>query len=103
MEMKAFLEGLGGQVVLVDFHAGWCRPCRAMEPVIEKLKHQYCSRVKIIRVDIDDQKHLALQLMVQSLPTFILFQGGVEVKRLVGVQPESCLQAHLEAVIKSIA
>ena len=54
-------------------------------------------------VDIDEQKNLALELMVQSIPTFILFRDGVEVKRLVGIQPGAVLQAHLDEAIKDIA
>lgn len=103
MDMKALLESLGGRVALVEFNAAWCGPCRAMDPVVEQLKHKYRTRVEIIRIDIDEQKNLALELMVQSIPTFILFQDRVEVKRLVGIQPGDGLQAHLDEAIRDIA
>ena len=87
-DLQGFEQDLNsGKVMLVDFWANWCMPCRMLGPVIEKLAGDYEGKAEIGRVDVDEQGELAMRYGVMSIPTVILFKDGQEVTRLVGVQP----------------
>lgn len=77
----------GGQLVMVDFWANWCMPCRMLGPVIEQLADQYEGKALIGKIDTDAEGELAMRYGVMSIPTVILFKDGKEIAREVGVQP----------------
>ena len=76
------------QVVMVDFWAPWCGPCRMLAPTIEKLAADFQGRVKIGKLNTDENVDTPGSLRISSIPTVVFFQGGREVGRLVGVNPE---------------
>lgn len=76
-----------GQLVLADFFATWCGPCKAMHPVLEQLKAQLGDRVRIIKVDVDKHGILAEEYNVQAVPTLILFRSGQVLWRQSGAMP----------------
>ena len=80
---------------LVDFWAGWCMPCRMVAPVIDELAAEYESKVAFAKVNIDDESALAARYDIMTIPTIILFNNGVEVKRLVGVLPKEAYVKEL--------
>jgi thioredoxin 1 len=82
--------------VVVDFWAPWCGPCRMLAPTIEKLAAEYHGRVKIGKMDTDQNVDTPVSLHVSSIPTVVFFQGGKEVSRLVGVNPEGRFKSELE-------
>ncbi len=96
MKTEQFYKKIKGGTVLVDFTAAWCRPCRAMEPILKKVRRGYKGKVMVLDIDIDSQKILATNLMVQSIPTLIIFKNGREIKRLVGIQAKSIIEQSLD-------
>ncbi len=74
-------------LVLVDFWAEWCGPCRSMHPVFERMAKKYRS-IKFARVDVDRNQDIAMRFGVQSIPTFIMFRNGMEAQRMQGAVGE---------------
>ena len=75
--MESFNQIISGtQLVLVDFYATWCGPCKMMHPVLEQLKDKQAERLRIIKIDVDKNPALAAQFQVQSVPTLIAFREG---------------------------
>lgn len=83
-------------LVLVDFQAEWCGPCRTMEPVLESLATEYAGRARIVSVDVDREPALAQRFDVRSMPTFVLLRDGREVGRIVGSRPRRFVAGVLE-------
>ncbi len=81
--------------VLVDFWASWCGPCRMLGPVIDQLGEEL-KEIKVCKIDIDANQNLAAQYQVETIPTLIVFEGGKEMKRSVGVQPKPAILAMLK-------
>jgi len=86
-------------VVLVDFFAVWCRPCRMQLPILEQLAPDFEGRARIIKVDTDRAQSVAVRFGVQSIPTLIVLKDGEKVAQFVGVQQAETLRAALEKVI----
>lgn len=83
-------------VVLVDFWAPWCGPCRTMNPVLEELAKEYKSEIKIAKVNTDRNQLFAQNMKIQAIPVIIVYKDGVEVTRITGAVPKE----KLEQVIK---
>lgn len=86
-----FAEETGKGVVMVDFWATWCMPCKAMAPVIEEIAGQTIGKVKVGKVDIDANGPVANQFGIQAIPTIIIFKDGVPVETLIGIQSKAAL------------
>ena len=85
-----------GKLMMVDFWASWCGPCRMLGPVIEQLDNQYPD-VVVGKVNVDDEQELAMRCGVMSIPTVIFFKDGKEIDRKVGVMPLEAFVQVLEA------
>jgi thioredoxin 1 len=85
--------------VLVDFWATWCAPCRAIAPTLEELATQYKGKVKIAKVDVDENQQVAQQFGIRSIPTLLLFKGGKVVDQLVGAVPRAKLEDSLKKAL----
>jgi len=81
--------------VLVDFSADWCGPCRQQAPILEKWASANAEKVKVVKLDVDKAGATASRYGVMSIPTLILFQGGEEKARRIGLQSEGALTALL--------
>jgi putative thioredoxin len=82
--------------VVVDFWAPWCGPCKTLTPTIEKVTREAGGRVKLVKINIDENQELAMQLRIQSVPTVYAFKGGRPVDGFQGAQPESEVRAFYE-------
>ena len=81
--------------VLVDFWASWCGPCKMFSPIVDAFAEENQGKVKVGKVNIDDEPELAAQFRVMSIPTAMLFKNGQPAQTLVGVQPKERLEAML--------
>jgi thioredoxin 1 len=88
-----------GQPVLVEFWAAWCGPCRMVAPEVEAVEALYAGRVKVARCDVDADPDVAARYGVMSIPTLILFRGGVPAGRVVGYRPRRELQEFLDGLL----
>jgi thioredoxin 1 len=81
--------------VLVDFWAVWCVPCRLIAPIVEELARQYEGKLKVYKVDIDQEQSLAIQYGIMSIPTLLLFKNGQVVEQIVGAPPKSAIEQRI--------
>jgi putative thioredoxin len=87
--------------VIVDFWAPWCGPCRSLTPIIEKVVGEFKGRVKLVKVNSDDNPELSQAFRVQSIPNVIAFKDGRAVSQFVGAQPESTVRTFIEKLLPS--
>ena len=87
--------------VVVDFWAPWCGPCRSLTPIIEKVVGEFKGRVKLVKVNSDDNPELSQAFKIQSIPNVIAFKDGRAVSQFVGAQPESQVRAFVEKLLPS--
>lgn len=85
--------------VLVDLWAAWCSPCRVIAPIVEELAGQYQGKVKVGKLNVDDHPGVAARFRIMNIPTLLLFKGGQEVDRIVGVVPKEELARRIERVL----
>ena len=87
--------------VMVDFWAPWCVPCRVIAPLVERLAEQYAGRLKVAKLNVDENHELAIRYQVMSIPTLIFFKNGQVIDRIIGVprEPEQVIVQKIEEVI----
>ena len=85
--------------VLVDFWATWCGPCRMVAPIVEEIATEQGEKLKVVKLDVDQNPQVAQQFGVMSIPTLIVFKDGQPAKRLVGAKPKGALLEELSDFI----
>lgn len=99
--METFKDVISGeQLVLVDFFATWCQPCKMMHPILKQVKDVLGDRIRIIKVDVDKYGVTASQYKVQSVPTLMLFRQGKVLWRTSGVVPKAELLSTIDPFLK---
>ncbi|HIR34934.1 MAG TPA: thioredoxin [Candidatus Faecimorpha stercoravium] len=81
--------------VMVDFYADWCGPCRMVAPIVEELAGEYAGKVKIGKINVDENPNTAKQYNVMSIPTILFIKGGKVVDQVIGALPKASLQQKL--------
>lgn len=94
-----FNEGIAQGVVLVDFYADWCGPCRMLAPIIEELANEMNGKMTVAKVDTDQSVNVAAHYEVTSIPTMILFKNGAIAKRVVGLKDLDGLRKMVSEVL----
>lgn len=92
---ETFGQAIKEGVVLVDFFADWCGPCRMMTPVLEKVASELGNKISILKIDIDNAQQIATQFQVTSIPTLVLFKDGKEAGRLVGLRDAEAIKEFI--------
>ncbi|MFA4045205.1 MAG: hypothetical protein HZRFUVUK_002015 [Candidatus Fervidibacterota bacterium] len=84
---------------MVDFWAPWCGPCRAMAPIVERIAERYQGKIKVAKVNVDENQGLAIRYSIMSIPTLIFFKGGQVVDRIVGLVSEHTIDERLKKIL----
>jgi thioredoxin 2 len=87
----------GTVLTLVDLWAPWCGPCKALAPALERLSHSHAGRLRIVKVNVDDNPRVAARFDARSIPTLVFLRNGLPVGRIVGALPEHALVQRVEA------
>lgn len=85
--------------VLVDFWAAWCGPCRMVAPVLDEIAAEHEGKIRIVKVNVDEEPALAAQYRITSIPAMKVFQGGEEVRELIGAMPKQMIEQQLEGIL----
>ena len=87
------------QPVLVDFWAEWCAPCRALTPVVEAVAQEYQGKAKVVKLDVDSSTQVAQRYGIRGIPTLIVFKGGAEADRVIGMTSKDNIARMLDTAI----
>ncbi|WP_026489641.1 thioredoxin [Butyrivibrio sp. XBB1001] len=85
--------------VLVDFYADWCGPCKMMMPVVEKMAEKYDGKIKVGKINSDEESALAAKYNIMSIPSFLMFKNGELVETLTGAMPADVLAGKLDSLL----
>ena len=97
-----FKESISGDLIVVDFWAEWCGPCKMMGPVFEELSSEYEGKLKCAKLDTQAHPSPAQESAVQGIPCLIVFKNGEEVGRIVGFAPKPMLKQKIDAVLAKV-
>jgi thioredoxin 1 len=81
--------------IMVDFWAEWCGPCRAVSPILDAIASENSDKIKIVKLNVDDNPQMAMKYQITSIPAMKVFRGGEVVKTVIGAKPKPALEADL--------
>src|SRR3989338_890458 len=89
----------GGKPVLVDFWAEWCGPCKAVSPIVDQIATEYAGKLKVVKVNVDDNQDLASRYGIMSIPTLLFLKNGEEKDKIVGAVPKSKIEDKVKTLL----
>lgn len=89
------------KIVLIDFWAVWCIPCQMITPIVQEIADEFGEKIKVGKLNIDENRSIATNFEVNAIPTLILFKNGKIVQRFVGVQPKGVITEAINSAIKN--
>ena len=81
--------------IMVDFWAEWCGPCRAVSPILDAIATEHSDKIKIVKLNVDDNPQIAMKYQITSIPAMKVFKGGEVVKTIIGAKPKPAIEADL--------
>jgi thioredoxin 1 len=81
--------------IMVDFWAEWCGPCRAVSPILDAIAQENADKIKVVKLNVDDNPQMAMKYQITSIPAMKVFRGGEVVKTVIGAKPKPALEADL--------
>jgi thioredoxin 1 len=81
--------------IMVDFWAEWCGPCRAVSPILDQIAAEHADKIKIVKLNVDDNPEMAMKYQITSIPAMKVFRGGEVVKTVIGAKPKPAIEADL--------
>jgi len=81
--------------IMVDFWAEWCGPCRAVSPILDAIASEHSDKIKIVKLNVDDNPQIAMKYQITSIPAMKVFRGGEVVKTIIGAKPKPAIEADL--------
>jgi len=81
--------------IMVDFWAEWCGPCRAVSPILDAIASEHSDKIKIVKLNVDDNPQIAMKYQITSIPAMKVFKGGEVVKTIIGAKPKPAIEADL--------
>ena len=89
----------GGLPAIVDFWAEWCGPCKAVSPILDELAKDYAGKLKVLKVNVDENQELASRYGIMSIPTLLFIKGGEEKDKIVGAVPKSKIEGKVKDLL----
>ena len=86
-------------LVMIDFWAAWCGPCRIISPTVEELSKEYSGKVKVLKLNTDENSDIASRYQVMGIPTLMFFKDGTKLDQIVGVVPKQFLKAKIDSFL----
>jgi thioredoxin 1 len=83
------------ETIMVDFWAEWCGPCRAVSPILDAIAAEHSDKIKIVKLNVDDNPQTAMKYQITSIPAMKVFKGGEVVKTIIGARPKPAIEAEL--------
>jgi thioredoxin 1 len=87
------------ETIMVDFWAEWCGPCRAVSPILDAIAAEHAGKIKIVKLNVDDNPQTAMKYQITSIPAMKVFKGGEVVKTIIGAKPKPQIEADLAEFI----
>jgi thioredoxin 1 len=88
---------LGNNLIIVDFWATWCGPCRMLSPILDEVEEEMAGQISVVKVNVDDADEIAAQYRIMSIPTLLFFKNGQLVDKTVGAMPKAVLVEKIKA------